>query len=246
MRTRIWTLAAALVACQAAHARETPESVAPEHVLVKDAIARTLTPEQLRARRERLATLATPRRTPARPDTPGDACPGAIVELPPFPPSFADTTVGANDDYDLPPDVFAPTCTAPTACTGAGPASSLPRGAIYAGTGRAPDRAFRLRSACDCTLTLTATPQSSWDLALIVYESVCSNAPADCVCVDDTGAQGQAETVVLQVLAERDYYVVIDGYSTAGTPPSGPYTLALVGPGCSALCPVELQSLTLE
>lgn len=226
----------------------TPPVIDTPGVFVKQAIARTLTPEALQERLERLARqppAPSPRRS--APEAPGDTCPGAGLELPPYPPAFLDTTVGALDDYDLPPDVFAPTCTAPTNCTGAGPAASLPRGAIYAGTGRAPDRAFKLRVPCDCTLTLTAAPQAAWDLALVVYQSACSNDPGDCVCVDDTGAAGQAESVVLHALANTDYYVLIDGYSTTGTPPTGPYALSIVaGPACSGLCPVELQEMSID
>jgi hypothetical protein len=223
-------------------------TVAGETVAIKEAIADVLGPEELAARRARLARglEAAIGRRPEAPDTPGDTCPAAVVELPPYP-VLSDTTVGAADDYDLPPDVFAPTCTAPTDCTGAGPASSLPRGAIYAGTGRAPDRAFKLRLPCDCTLTLSAAPQASWDLALIVYQAACSNDPADCVCVDDTGVAGQAESVVLNAQANTDYFVLIDGYSTQGTPPAGPYTLTITpGPGCIIICPVELQQLSID
>lgn len=230
----------------AAAADEGP--VVKESVAIKEAIARTLSAEELAARRERLARglEAAVGRRPGAPDTPGDTCPAATVELPPYP-VLSDTTVGAVDDYDLPPDVFAPTCTAPTTCTGAGPASSLPRGAIYTGTGRAPDRAFKLRLPCDCTLNIAAAPQASWDLALIVYQAACSNDPADCVCVDDTGAAGQGESVVLNALADTDYFVLIDGYSTQGTPPTGPYTLTITpGPGCIIICPVELQSLSID
>jgi hypothetical protein len=183
--------------------------------------------------------------------TPADTCAGTTHEISalPFGP-VADTTVGQTDDFNLPPDTTNPTCAAATTCTGAGPAGSLPRGAIYTGTGTAPDRAYRLRTDVSCTLTLVMDPTGAQDLALIVYENTCSSLLSDCVCVDDTGVGGVAEVVTLDAVAGTDYFVVIDGYSTGGTPPgpSGPFTLAVTettATGC-ALVPVELQGFSVE
>ncbi len=229
-------------------AQEAP--VDTSHIRVKQAIADGLTPEQLEAYKQRLArnfarlALAPPA---PRPDAPGDTCPAATFDCVPFPFPHADTTVAAADNYDLPADTAAPTCTATTSCTGAGPAGSLPRGAIYTGTGTGPDRAWRVRTDANCDLTITATPTSGWDLALIVYQATCSNLLSDCVCVDDTGLGGAAETVLLNAVAGTDYFVVVDAYSTGGVPPgpSGPYTLHVTGAGCT-ICPVELQRLSIE
>jgi hypothetical protein len=156
-----------------------------------------------------------------------DACPSTTREfsLLPFGPA-ADTTVGQADDYNLPTDTLAPTCTAPTNCTGSGPPASLPRGAIFNGTGAGPDRAFRINTNVGCTLSITATPTGTLDLALIVYQGTCSNNLSDCVCVDDTGAEGQAETVSLAANPGTDYFIVVDGYGLLPGP-SGPFELSI-------------------
>lgn len=200
-----------------------------DQVRIKQAIADSLTPEQLAARRERLARwLEQQAQLPQR--TPGDTCVVATNEVStlPFNPA-ADTTVGQTDNYDLPADTTNPTCAAPTTCTGAGPAGSLPRGAIYTGTGTGPDRAYKIRTNVACTLNVTIDPTSTQDLAAIVYQTQCSSNLADCGCVSDTGIGGATETVSLTTVAGTDYFVVADGYSTGATPPgpSGPFTLSI-------------------
>jgi hypothetical protein len=222
-------------------------------VHVKAALAETMTAGELQAYKERVArSLALrPRaaaRRPSNPTAPGDACPPATYELAAWPFVMPGSTLGAADDYDLPADTASPTCTAPTACTGDGPVGSLPRGAIYTGTGTGPDGAYKIRVPADCLMTITATPTSAWDLALIVYEATCSSVLADCVCVDDTGLAGAAESVAVSALAGTDYFVLIDGYSTGATPPgpSGPYTLGITTSGGCILVPVELQGLSIE
>jgi hypothetical protein len=142
-----------------------------------------------------------------------------------------------TDDYDLPADVSAPTCTAPTNCTGDGPVGSLPRGAIYTGTGTGPDRAYHVRTDADCDLTITMQPTGTEDLGLILYQAQCSNSLSDCVCVDDTGIGGDAESVLLNAVSGTDYFIVIDGYSSYATPPgpAGPFTLQITGTGCNLL-----------
>ena len=200
-----------------------------DQVRIKQAIADSLTPAQLQERRERLARwLEQQAQLPQR--APGDTCAVATNEVSalPFNPA-ADTTVGQVDNYDLPADTTNPTCAAPTTCTGAGPAGSLPRGAIYTGTGTAPDRAYKIRTNIACTLNVTIDPTGAEDLAAIVYETQCSSNLADCGCVDDTGVGGAAETISLSTVAGTDYYVVADGYSTGATPPgpSGPFTLSI-------------------
>ncbi len=166
---------------------------------------------------------------------PGDTCVAATHEVGPLPYNPpASTTVAAVDDYNLPADLEAPTCTAPTSCTGSGPGSSLPRGAVFAGTGTGPDRAYRIRTDQSCDLTITLDPTAAEDLALIVYQGSCSNSLGDCVCVDDSDIGGVAESVVLSAVAGVDYFLVVDGYSTGAVPPgpSGPFTLSIAGTGC--------------
>ncbi len=219
-------------------------------IRVKKAIADTMTPEELQAYKERLAVnfANLPQQSQLDlPETPGDICSAATYEISalPFGP-VADATVGAVDNYDLPPDTAAPTCTAAVTCTGTGPVGSLPRGAVYTGTGTGPDRAFRIRTDANCTLSIAMTPATQ-DLALITYLANCSSSLADCACVSDTGYGGQTETVSLDAVAGTDYFVVIDGYSTNGTPPgpSDAYTLTISGSGCS-LVPVTLQGFEVD
>lgn len=223
-------------------------------IYVKKAIADTMTPEQLQAYKVTLAQRKAAGafdRAPAGPlagRTPDDICSAATYEIGALPYGpIADTTVGAVDNYDLPPDNATPTCTAAVTCTGAGPAGSLPRGAIYSGTGTGPDRGWRIKTSANCTLAITATPTSSWDLALITYLANCSSSLADCACVSDTGIANQNETISLSAVAGTDYFIVIDGYSTGGVPPgpSGPYNLTVSGAGCS-LVPVELEGFSIE
>jgi hypothetical protein len=217
------------------------EKVDTSNIMVKQAIADTMTPEQLRAYKERIARNLARRRNArvARraavpgPDTPADTCLAATLENGPLPYNATGTTVGDTDDFDLPADTTNPTCAASTNCTGAGPAGSLPRGAIYTGTGVGPDRAYHFKTDANCDLAITMDPTGTEDLALIVYQTQCSSLLADCVCVDDTGVGGVSELVTLNAVANTDYFVVIDGYSTGGTPPgpAGPFTLGLTTTG---------------
>ena len=227
------------------------EKIDTSNILVKKAIADTMTPEQLQAYKEKLArnfanrrNARIARRSPIvpGPDVPADTCPAATLEtasLPFNPP--ADTTVGQTDDYDLPADVDDPTCTASTNCLGAGPAPEIgppaPRGAIYTGTGTGPDRAYHIRTDQNCDLVITMDPTGPEDMGLIVFQSTCSSALADCVCVDDTGVGGIAESVTLSAVAGTDYFVVIDGYSTEAAPPgqAGPFTLGITSTGTCSL-----------
>jgi hypothetical protein len=45
--------------------------------------------------------------------------------------------------------------------------------------------------------------------------------------VDDTGVEGAAEQVRLSAAAGTDYFVVVDGYTSTGTPTDGPFTLGI-------------------
>ncbi len=164
----------------------------------------------------------------------GDTCPtGTIINAVPY--NDTGTTVGATDNYDLPPDTATPTVTGCPTCTGtgAGPAGSLPRGAVYTGTGTGPDVAYSITYAGAGPFNMTATmdPTATQDMAIIVYTNVCSSSLADGIVVDDTGAGGAAESVSITNMPAGTYNIVVDGYSTGGTPPgpSGPYTLNVTG-----------------
>ena len=158
----------------------------------------------------------------------GDTCAASTYILGPLPYANSGTTVGKTDNYDLPPDVTNPTCTAPVGfAQGSGPAGSLPRGAIYTGTGTGPDATYQLKMNQTCRIQVNMDPTGAQDLSLIVYLANCSSSLGDCVVVSDSGTGGQAESVQFEAAANQDYYIVIDGYSTGGTPPgpSGPYDL---------------------
>lgn len=223
-----------------------------DQVQVKKAIADSLTPEQYEAHVEKMARfLAAKAGEPAPAEapgirTPGDTCPAATHEITTLPFNTSGTTVGLVDDYDLPPDTSNPTCTAPVTCTGQGPAGSLPRGAIYTGTGTAPDIAYRIQTDANCTLSIGMTAPTQ-DLSLLLYLAQCSSSLADCACASDTALAGGTETIQLSAVAGTEYFVVIDGYSTGAVPPgpSGPYSLSITGAGCN-LVPVELQNFSID
>ncbi len=227
-------------------------AITPAEVRVKKAIADTMTAEELAAYKVRLAERVNKGafdRAPGGPvRTPADLCTGTTPEIGTLPyNSGADTTVGQVDNYDLPADTTDPTCTAPTSCTGTGGQTLPPRGAIYTGTGTGPDRAYQFVTSANCALTISMDPTSTQDLALILYQANCSSSLADCGCVSDSGIGGAAETVTLNAVAGTVYYVVVDGYSTGAAPPgpSGPFTVAITGSGCT-LTPVELQHFSVN
>jgi hypothetical protein len=227
------------------------EDIDVDSIPVKKSIADRLTPEQLHARRLLIAQAVKDGRLQRNvrpqdsPLSPADTCTAATNEVSslPFNPP-PDTTVGMTDDYDLPPDLTVPTCTASTNCTGGGLAGCGARGCVYAGTGTGPDRAYRIRVSAPCNLTITGTPTgaTAWDLALLVYQTQCSSSLSDCVCVDDTGFPGVAESVLVNAVTGLDYFIVVDGYTDVNPPPPpnlGPFNLSVTGTGCS-LVPVEM------
>jgi hypothetical protein len=231
------------------------DAVDTSQIFVKKAIADKMTASQLAIYKGMLAQRKAAGRFdhakgPGVSLTPGDTCTAATYEIGALPFIGSDTTTGATDNFDLPADTTNPTCAAATTCTGAGPAGSLPRGAIYTGTGTGPDRGYRIRVSADCPLVITMDPtDAADDLGLIVYQAQCSSALADCVCVDDTGVGGVAESVTLNALASvNDYFIVTDGYSTGATPPGpdGPYSLNITTTGGCTLVPVELQGFSVE
>lgn len=160
----------------------------------------------------------------------GDTCPTATI-IPSLPYSDSGTTAGAIDNYDLPADVVSPTVTGCPTCTatGGGPASALPRGAVYTSTGTAPDVAYRITFAAPGSMGVVVAPTGSADLSLIVYTNVCSSNLADAIVVDDTGTNGSAEGIVISSLPAGTYHIVVDGYSGS----SGTYNLS-VSNGTSA------------
>lgn len=223
-----------------------------QQVKVKKALAESMTPDQLAEHIDRMARLLAAQAAGAGPTpevvrAPGDTCTAATPELGALTYNTNGSTVGLTDNFDLPADTTNPTCAAGTSCTGAGPAGSLPFGAIYTGTGTGPDQAFAIRTDANCTLTLTMTPTSNQDLALMLYQTQCSSNLADCGCVDDTGVAGAAESITLNAVAGTQYYMVVDGYSAQAAPPgpSGTFDISVAGTGCN-LTPVQLQSFGID
>ena len=226
-----------------------------DQVRVKKVIADKLTPEQYEAHVDKMARfIAAQRQQAATPKiddgirAPGDTCVAATPEISSLPFNTAGTTVGATDDFDLPPDTADPTCTAAVTCTGTGPVGSLPRGAIYTGSGTGPDTAYSIQTSANCDLNIEMTSTTE-DLGLTLFLGQCSSSLADCGCASDTGFGGDTETIALSAVAGTQYFVVIDGYSTGGTPPGPSDTFDLditQTSGSCTLVPVELQNFSID
>jgi len=189
-----------------------------------------------------------PKREVVLPMTGGDTC-GSATVIGSLPYNDPGTTVGTADDYDLPVAFTAPTVTGCPTCiaTGGGPPEAAPRGGVYLGTGTAADVAYSITfSSANNTIDVTLTPTGTDDLALIVYTDVCSSLLADAIVVDDDGDGGVAEHVVISNMPAGTYNIVVDGYSTGGTPPgpSGPYTLSVTGTGIIAGGPTPTPTAT--
>jgi hypothetical protein len=165
----------------------------------------------------------------------GDTC-GSATAIGELPYNDSGTTVGMADDYDLPVSISAPTVTGCPSCdaTGGGPPDAAPRGGVFLGTGTGPDAAYSISfSSSNNSIDVTLTPTGSDDLALIVYTDVCSSSLSDAIVVDDDNAGGEAEHVTISNMPAGTYNIVVDAYSTGGTPPgpSGPYSIAITGSG---------------
>ena len=147
----------------------------------------------------RSAEQIDPKRGNALPMTGGDTC-GSATVIGSLPFNDSGTTVGMADNYDLPVAFTAPTVTGCPTCnaTGGGPAEAAPRGGVYLGTGTAVDVAYSIAfSSSNNSLDVTLTPTGADDLSLIVYTDVCSDLLTDAIVVDDDGAGGMAEHVVI-------------------------------------------------
>jgi len=168
----------------------------------------------------------------------GDTC-GSATAIGALPFNDSGTTIGMTDDYDLPVAISSPSVTGCPTCnaTGGGPPEAAPRGGVFLGTGTGPDVAYSISfSSSDNSIDVTLTPTGSEDVALIVYTDVCSNLLSDAIVVDDDNAEGEAEHVTISNMPAGTYNIVVDAYSTGGTPPgpSGPYSIAITGSGIIA------------
>ncbi len=163
-----------------------------------------------------------------------DTCPGTSITALPYS-DLAGTTIGKADNYDLPTATVSPTVTACPTCTatGGGPAISLPRGAVYTGTGTAPDSAYTITfTSPNNSLNVTVRPVAA-DLALVVYAGTCSSLLSDAIVVSDVSADGIPESVSISTMPAGTYNIVVDGYSSGGAPPgpSDTYSLSVTGTG---------------
>jgi hypothetical protein len=250
MKTVALGLAASIALCSAPLLGSEELKVDTSEVRIRRAIAEKLTPEQLQARKERLARRIAARRAAgglgASPvgEAPADTCPAASPETSNLPFGLADTTVGMTNDYEPAlSDTLA--CSAPTPCVGRPDG----RGEVYTGTGWGPDRAYKIRTDASCSLTIGLNPTdvapNADDLSLLVFQTQCTDDLIDCACSSDTGfplneePNGNTEGVVLAAVANTDYFIVIDGYSSLEAPPgdAGPYTLSITGTGCNLVTP---------
>ncbi len=250
MKTVALGLAASLALCVTSPVVSEEAKIDTSQIRIRKAIAEKLTPEQLQARKERLARMIAARRARGLEvagvgEIPADTCPAATATTSglPFGP-VADTTVGMANDYTpaLSPTL---TCSAPTSCVG----RPTGRGEVYSGTGWGPDRAYRIRTDADCSLTIDINPTDTLtaadDLGLLVYQAQCTNDLIDCACASDNGfpdnpdPNGNTEGVVLDAIAGTDYFIVVDGYSSTLGPPGaeGPFTLGITGTGCTLVSP---------
>jgi hypothetical protein len=227
---------------------------------LRKAVIQKLTPEQIQARREQAARRFAAARERARAgapgglDVPADTCPAATPETAtlPFGP-VSDTTIGMTNDYE-PANSTTLTCSAPTNCTG----RPTGRGEVYLGTGWGPDKAYHIRTDANCTLTIDVvapnTGPTAADLGLLVYQTQCTDDLVNCACASDNDFPGNSdppdptslntEEVVLDALANTDYFIIIDGYSSwdgISPPPTsgdaGPFTLGITGSGCNLVTP---------
>jgi hypothetical protein len=251
MKTVALGMAASLALLCAPLVRAEEDAADASQRRFRNSVVEKLTPEQLQALRERAARRLAAARAragigrPSGSETPADTCPLATPESAtlPFGP-VADTTVGLTNDYE-PATSPTLTCSASTPCTG----RPTGRGEVYVGTGWGPDKAYRIRTDANCTLTIDLNPTDTGatadDLSLLVFQAQCTNDLVDCACASDSGfpsnpdPNGNTEGVVLDAVAGTDYFIVIDGYSTAEAPPgdAGPFTLGITGSGCNLVTP---------
>jgi hypothetical protein len=242
-------MAASLALLYAPLARAEEDTADASQRRFRKSVVEKLTPEQLQALRERAARrIAAARARGAGPggiETPADTCPAATPESATLPYGpVADTTIGLTNDYQ-PATSPTLTCSAPTPCTG----RPTGRGEVYVGTGWGPDKAYKIRTDANCTLTIDLNPTDTGanadDLSLLVFQTQCTDDLVNCACASDNGfpsnpdPNGNTEGVVLDAVAGTDYFIVIDGYSTAEAPPgdAGPYTLGITGSGCNLITP---------
>jgi cysteine-rich repeat protein len=78
--------------------------------------------------------------------------------------------------------------------------------------------------------------EAAWDSVVYVTKD-CANISASCLMGSDTGFQGDGETVIVQLAAGVQYFIVVDGWDN-DVDEAGPYTIDLAPlciPDCSPL-----------
>lgn len=82
------------------------------------------------------------------------------------------------------------------------------------------DAVYSVTVGAGAVITVTATPTTSWDIALYLT-STCSLS-ATCMIGDDSGLSGTTENFAFTTTAAGTYFIVIDGWSTTA---AGSYSL---------------------
>jgi hypothetical protein len=120
--------------------------------------------------------------------------------------TLGDTATAPGDDFDIGTNACGRVFTTPV--------------------GEGKDRLRKLRFANNCEITVQAISQSAnYDLSAYVITD-CAQVDASCVAgADDVTALG-TETFSFSAIAERDYFLVIDGWGGA----QGPFALTISAP----------------
>ncbi len=156
------------------------------------------------------------------PDAAADQC-GMSPEVSVLPFSDSDDTTGAVDDYDI--DTVVGACNTGFESDG-------------------PDQTYLLRVDVDCDLTVTESAAAGgFD---VVLWAVTDCADTDNTCIGSADG-GNPESFTFSATAGTDYWLIMDGFSTAGAD-LGPYTIDITeatANGCQ-LVPVELQTFSID
>lgn len=137
--------------------------------------------------------------------TPADTCAAATFELGLLPFSDIDTTVARDDT-----NTYAGPCA--DASTGT-PGSSAVGADLY----------YRIRPSASCTLQVSMNPTGSENLGLYIASDCAPLSVANCITMDDNGAGGTTEVVQFAATAGTDYYILVDGNSSA----EGTFSMAI-------------------
>ena len=92
-----------------------------------------------------------------------------------------------------------------------------------------PDVVYTFTVFAGNSLTITLTPEATYDADLYVWGSPCAGSN-HCVVESDSGIEGQAETIGPRTFAPGTYYIYVDSiYAPEEGPDHGTYTLSVTG-----------------